>query len=156
MFCNKCGRIIEEGAKFCGKCGTPVSIPTNNIINDQTNSNENVENLNKQQDLNQNYNQINSNYYNNQSNQNYDNIVNPDMKKYAIGSIVIPVISIIVYWYIGLTTYLAALLAGIGFGFAKKGRLYSKTLSTIGYILNGILVGMAILMIFIILIEKYA
>lgn len=147
MFCNKCGRIIEEGAKFCGKCGTPVSVPVNNIINSQSNINERVENSN---------NQLNQNYYNNEQNQNYDNIVNSDMKKYAIGSIVIPVISIIVYWNIGLSIYIAILLAILGFNWAKKGRLYNKTLSTIGYVLNGILVGMAIFMFFAILMDRFA
>lgn len=25
MFCNKCGATIEEGARFCAQCGTPVN-----------------------------------------------------------------------------------------------------------------------------------
>ena len=26
MYCKKCGAKIEQGQKFCSKCGTPVSI----------------------------------------------------------------------------------------------------------------------------------
>ena len=26
MYCKKCGAKIEQGQKFCTKCGTPVSI----------------------------------------------------------------------------------------------------------------------------------
>ena len=159
MFCNKCGRIIEENTKFCGGCGTPV--PIQNNIQQNENIAQNIETPNIQQNNNVNQNnenygqaQANSNY--NQTYQNYDNKVNPNMKKYAIGSIVIPVISIIVYWNIGLTIYIAILLAALGFNWAKKGRLYNKTLSTIGYVLNGILVGMTILMFFAILIDRFA
>lgn len=25
MFCSECGKEIEEGAKFCGACGTPIT-----------------------------------------------------------------------------------------------------------------------------------
>nr|MCR4722870.1 zinc-ribbon domain-containing protein [Eubacteriales bacterium] len=28
MYCTKCGEQLEEGAKFCGKCGTPVNAET--------------------------------------------------------------------------------------------------------------------------------
>ena len=28
MFCNNCGRQIEEGSKFCNACGQPVEEPT--------------------------------------------------------------------------------------------------------------------------------
>lgn len=29
MFCNKCGNQLEDGAKFCGKCGAPVDNTVN-------------------------------------------------------------------------------------------------------------------------------
>ncbi len=35
MFCRKCGTSIEEGARFCGECGEPVT-PTSHIINDNS------------------------------------------------------------------------------------------------------------------------
>ncbi len=28
MFCSKCGNQLSDGARFCGKCGTPVAAPT--------------------------------------------------------------------------------------------------------------------------------
>lgn len=148
VVCSNCGKIVTENAKFCEQCGSPIlfnnSQPNENLMQNLDSSNGTYNNetiINSQ--VSQNYNSIG---------ENYDNIVNPNMKKYAIGSIIIPTISIIIYWYFGLTVYIAILLAILGFYWAKKGRSYNKTLSTIGYILNGILVGMAILMLFAILI----
>lgn len=158
MFCNKCGRLIEENTKFCGGCGT--AIPVQNNVQQNTNVTPNVQTSNiPQENNNPNLNNesfVNSgaNANNAQAYQNYDKIINPSMKKYAIFSVVIPAISIFVYWNIGLTSYIAILLAILGFNFAKKGRMHSKTLSTIGYILNSILVAMAIFMYIMIALEQ--
>lgn len=141
MFCNKCGRIIEENTKFCGGCGTPV--PIQNNIQPNINISQNV-----QQDtvINQNYEQSQTNPIYNEPYQNYDNIVNPSMKKYAILSIVIPAISIFLYLFVGLSVRIAIFLSCLGFIFAKKGNLYSKKLAKIGYVLNTILVVISIIM----------
>ena len=159
MFCNKCGRRIEENTKFCGGCGTPV--PVQNYVQQNENTTQNIETPNTQQNYNVNQNngdfrqaQVNTNY--NQPYQNYDNIVNPSMKKYAILSIVIPAVSIFVYLFIGLTVYIAIFLSALGFNFAKKGALYSKKLSRIGYVLNTILIVMAVLVWIVLLIATFA
>lgn len=140
MFCSKCGRIIEENTKFCGGCGTPVPAYNNTMSQENVIQNKEEQNYNTYVDQGQ----VQTNYYN-QAYQNYDNVVNPSMKKYAILSIVIPAVSIFVYLFIGLTVYIAILLSALGFNFAKKGALYSKKLSKIGYILNTILIVMAVL-----------
>lgn len=140
MFCSKCGRIIEENTKFCGGCGTPVPAHNNTMSQENVIQNKEEQNYNTYVDQGQ----VQTNYYN-QAYQNYDNVVNPSMKKYAILSIVIPAVSIFVYLFIGLTVYIAILLSALGFNFAKKGALYSKKLSKIGYILNTILIVMAVL-----------
>lgn len=31
MFCHKCGNHIENGTKYCNKCGSPLEIPINNM-----------------------------------------------------------------------------------------------------------------------------
>ena len=160
MFCNKCGRIIEENSKFCGGCGTPV--PIQNNIQQNENIAQNIETPNIQQNNNNvnqnngNYGQaqLNSNY--NQTYQNYDNIVNPNMKKYAILSIVIPSISLFLYFFVGLTVWIAICLSALGFNFAQKGKLYSEKLAKIGYVLNTILLVVAILMWIILLIATLA
>lgn len=53
MFCNKCGNQLNDGAKFCSKCGAPIGseINNNNQDNIQNNtvptvSNEAIENNN--------------------------------------------------------------------------------------------------------------
>jgi len=35
MFCNKCGTQLEDGAKFCPSCGTPVGNEVNNNMQEQ-------------------------------------------------------------------------------------------------------------------------
>lgn len=154
MFCKKCGTLIEEGTKFCGNCGTPVEFvqqqnTTNNInsqpVNPVTDTNSNISSNNT-------YNsQQNVNY--NPNNENYDNIINPSMKKYAILSIVIPSIALFVYFFIGLSFYIAILLAGVGFSFAQKGKMYSKKMSTAGVVLNTILTVVACIMLVILIIS---
>ena len=66
------------------------------------------------------------------------------MKKWAILSIIVPVVAIIWYIFIGLSFYLAILIAAAGFEFANKGEMADKKLAIIGKIANGILVGMAV------------
>ncbi len=153
MFCKKCGTLIEEGTRFCGNCGTPVEIvqqqdPSNNSNNPITSLNNNVSS-------NDTYNnQGNINY--NPNNENYDNIINPSMKKYAILSIVIPSVALLVYFIIGLSFYIAILLAIVGFSFAKKGKMYSKRMSAVGVALNTILTVVACIMLVLLTISAMA
>ena len=32
MFCTKCGARLNDGARFCGVCGTPVSSPNDPVV----------------------------------------------------------------------------------------------------------------------------
>lgn len=34
MFCKKCGQQLNEGAKFCGNCGTPIGVQNQRIVAD--------------------------------------------------------------------------------------------------------------------------
>ena len=84
------------------------------------------------------------------------NAVNPNMKKWAILSIVVAVAGLVWYWFIGLSFYLAILIAAAGFGFAQKGEMADKKLATVGKVANGILVGMAVVMFILQLIGAFA
>lgn len=91
------------------------------------------------------------------TNQNdYKNIENSKANKYAIFSIIIPVVAIIWYAFIGLSFYLAIIIASIGFGFAKKGEVANKKCAIIGNVLNGILCGLAIVIFIIKLILVFS
>ena len=35
MYCNKCGNQVDDDAKFCSKCGTPVNLEVNNEISQE-------------------------------------------------------------------------------------------------------------------------
>lgn len=128
MFCNNCGRVIEGDAKFCGKCGAKV---------EKSKFDNNIEEVELQVDSNNNEEFIN---------QNCNEKTERSAKKEAIASVVIPAIAIFVYTFIGLSIFLAVFIAGIGFECAKGGKKYSKKLSTTGYVLNGILCAMAVIM----------
>ena len=135
MFCKKCGRKIEEDSKFCPDCGTEINVIEKNETNNQYNTNNEYENLKNQPNPVQDYSQ-----------QNYNNEIDPRMKKFAIGSIAIPLLTFILMWiYEDMSLYLFLILIGIGFGFAQKGKQYNKTLSIIGYICNGVLLGLVLI-----------
>ena len=160
MYCSKCGSQNLNGDKFCKTCGTllennqPQSVnnfssqiqqPVNNGMMEQPINN--YQQTTNQQAM---YNQTSNSQYQNSNgglDPNYiSQAVNPNMKKWAILSIVIPVIAIIWYWFIGLSFYLAIVIAAAGFSFAEKGKMSNKTLATIGKVLNGILCGLAVVM----------
>lgn len=128
MFCNNCGRVIEDNSKFCGKCGAKI---------EESKVDNNIENLKVE---------VDSNNSEESSNQNYKDRTEQTAKKEAIASVIIPAIAIFVYTFIGLSIFLAVFIAGIGFECAKGGKKYSKKLSTTGYVLNGILCVMAVIM----------
>ena len=150
MFCSKCGFQNNQGEMFCKNCGTRLENnnqqqapqnPTNQFIQPQQNVNP----------------QVSNNYSNNGTlSQNYiDKAVNPNMKKWAILSVVVPAVTIIWYWFIGLSFYIAIMLAAAGFGFAQKGDMANKKLATIGKVLNGILAGIAIVLFILQLINEF-
>lgn len=127
MFCTKCGAQNNNGERFCNKCG---SLLQNAQYPQQTVNGEN------------------SQYSSGGLTPDYINkAVNPNMTKWAILSIAIASVGIVWYWFIGLSVYIAAFLSAAGFSFAQKGEMSNKKLSTIGKVLNGILAGMAIVML---------
>lgn len=141
MFCSKCGCQIANGERFCRNCGCLIE-------NTQMQNTMQNPNLNGQANLNQNYSNFNPNYVN--------NVENPNMKKWAILSILIPSVAIIWYTFIGLSFYIAIFIGAAGFEFAKKGEIASKKMALTGRILNGILCGLAIVMLIINLIVASA
>ena len=162
MFCSKCGFQNNQGEMFCKNCGTRLESnnqqqapqnPTNQFIQPQQSSQPDMTQQ-PQQNVNP---QVSNNYSNNGTlSQNYiDKAVNPNMKKWAILSVVVPAVAIIWYWFIGLSFYIAIMLAAAGFGFAQKGDMANKKLATIGKVLNGILAGMAIVMFILQLINAF-
>lgn len=135
MFCSYCGTQNGAGETFCKNCGYKL----NNVTNNQPQTNET-----QQPAMN--------NYQNNPTNGGLDpsyvnNAVNPNMKKWAILSIIIPIVGMIWYWFIGLSFYVAILIAAAGFGFAQKGEMSNKKLAVAGKILNGMLCAMAVIML---------
>jgi len=145
MYCSKCGSQNVNGERFCKTCGTLLE-------NNQPQQTANNMNGQVQQPMNQQYTNTNGNLDPNYVNQ----AVNPNMKKWAILSIVVPVAGIIWYWFIGLSFYLAIFIATAGFGFAQKGQMADKKLATIGKVCNGVLVGMAVIMFVLQLIGIFA
>lgn len=149
MFCSKCGFQNNQGEMFCKQCGTRLD---NGIQQPQQNNTNQF--IQPQQNINP---QVSNNYSNSGTlDQNYiDKAVNPNMKKWAILSVVVPAVAIIWYWFIGLSFYIAIMLATAGFGFAQKGEMANKKLAIIGKVLNGILAGIAIVMFILQLINAF-
>lgn len=145
MFCSKCGMQNVSGEQFCKNCGT---ILNNQMLNQQpVSQGQYPNNQMSNQQIQNNNGTLNANYVN--------QVVNPNMKKWAILSIIVPVVGIVWYWFIGLSFYVAIFIASCGFGFAQKGEMANKKLATIGKVLNGILCGMAILMFILYLIDIF-
>ena len=174
MLCTKCGAENNANERFCRNCGNLIAEQqfqnnqqfggqqVNNNYNQQ-NMNQSQTNYNQQQTTNYGQQTANNNqqtYMNNQNgnlDSNYvQNAVNQNMKKWAILSIVVAVAGLVWYWFIGLSFYLAILIAAAGFGFAQKGEMADKKLAIVGEVANGILVGMAIVMFILQLIGAFA
>lgn len=183
MNCQKCGVLNVSGEKFCKNCGCileNVNNQQNNLQNQQfisqqfqeqsyAQSNMNVNNhqnmntnINNQQSVNITQPSYSNNMNNTQSangnlNSNYvQQAVNPNMNKWAVLSIVVPIAGMIWYWFIGLSFYLAIIIAAAGFGFAQKGEMANKKLAIVGKVLNGMLCAMAIIMLILQLIGAFA
>jgi len=145
MFCTKCGSQNANGERFCNKCGCLLENnqpqqPVNNMNAQQPMNNYQQPMNNYQQPMNQQYTSNNGNLNPNYVNQ----AVNPNMKKWAIFSIIIPIIGFLWFLFIGIPIWIAVALAATGFSFAEKGKMASKKLSTTGKVLNGIFVGFII------------
>lgn len=164
MYCSKCGSQSVNGERFCKNCGTLLenNQPQQSVNNMNGQAQQQINNgmmgqpMYNQQPMNngnpatQQFQQsMNQQYSNNNSGLDpkyVEQAVNPNMKKWAILSIVVPIAGIIWYWFIGLNLYLAIFIAATGFGFAEKGKMANKKLATIGKVCSGVLVGMAIIM----------
>lgn len=161
MFCKNCG-TRNDGQSFCTNCGAKLdnsSIDNNrhNEINkeeySQNTMSPNGLEMNVQQALNETAQTTNQT---NQMNNSYiDKAVNPDMTKWAVLSVVIPSIAIFLYMFIGLSFILAIIIAGVGFDFAKKGKMGNKKLAIVGQVLNGILVLLAVIILILNLITAF-
>lgn len=122
MFCSKCGSENVNGSKFCKKCGWLLE--------------------NAQQNLDNNY-----QGYTNQSgitiNQEYiNNAVHPNMKKWAIISVIAPSVGLFMTFFTGISLYVFVFLITLGFTSAKKGKTSNEKLASTGKILCWILVGL--------------
>lgn len=169
MVCSNCGTQNNVGEKFCRNCGTLLEVPNQQMNNmNQQNLGQQPQQSFVQNDYsngmnqpmnNQGYNQqpMNNQNYSNQNmnntqnynglDQNYvNNAVNPNMKKWATWSVVVPIAGIIFYLFIGLSFYLAIVIAAAGFSFAQKGEMGNPKLAKVGKVLNGVLVAIAIVM----------
>lgn len=121
MYCSKCGAQNTSGERFCHVCGCAVETYCGESSQTQQPASNSQQIINK--------------------------AVNPKMTKWAILSIIIPIVAIIWYIFIGLSFYIAVLIAIAGFEFARKGELANKKLAIAGKVLNGILCGLAIVML---------
>lgn len=144
MICSHCGIQNNIDEKFCKNCGSLIE-NTNHILNNQM-YNQQTLNMPNTNNI-QNSNGLNTNFIN--------NVVNPNMKKWAISSVVVPSVGLVFYWFIGLPFYLAIIIAVAGFSFAKKGEMSNPKLAEVGKVLNGILVGLAIFMFIVQLISVF-
>lgn len=154
MNCKNCGIQNMNGEKFCKNCGVLLENnlsqqPINNQVTNENYQNNNIGVQPNQQPINSQA--LNQNY---QNNINY--ALNPNMKKWAVLSVIVPIAGIVWYWFIGLSFYLAIFIAAAGFGFAEKGKMANQKLALIGKILNGVLCGMAVIMLILQLIGAFA
>lgn len=167
MFCSKCGSQIDSNERFCKGCGTLVAQTNNNQTVQQPIDQNNVQNsgqpinntinpMNNQQVQQPMGQGINMNNSSNLSQQYVDNALNPNMKKWAILSIVIPAVAIVWYFFIGLSFWLALIIASAGLSFAKKGEFADKKLALAGKILNYCLIGLGVVMLILMLIANFA
>ena len=109
MFCTNCGMQNNNGEKFCKICGV--------LLENQQ--------INEQQVINdiQNPNVVN-------------NSTNKDTKKWAILSIVLPIIGFCYSYFIDGALVVVLLIGSVGYLFAEKSKDDYKELSKVGKILN--------------------
>lgn len=158
MFCSKCGTQINPNERFCSKCGILV-VNANSPQSQQTTDQIQSKSIQAQP----NTNVINQGFGNNQNNQpnnitqeQINQVLNPNMKKWAILSIVLPAVGIGLYIWPGLSIWIAIAIAGAGLEFAKKGKMGNPKLAKIGQIVNYILLGIALIMLILLLISVFS
>lgn len=137
MFCPKCGFKNNEDAVFCGQCGNPLGgvEPTpNQMVNNQPGTVNNPEQRT-----------INVNPYPNATNDT-NQALDPNMKKFATMSVVIPSISLFLCLFVGFIPLLAWVLGGLCINFSNKGQAGDPKLAKVGKILSIILIIMGVIM----------
>lgn len=158
MFCSKCGMQNTNGERFCKNCGCLLENSNQQVQQFQNQQQFQYNGTNNNMNMGQPVNNQNTTGFQNNGglDSNYvENAVNPDMKKWAILSVVVPIAAIIWYWFIGLSFYLGIAIAAAGFGFAQKGEMANKKLATAGKVLSGILAGLSIVMLVLQLIALF-
>lgn len=121
MYCSNCGYNNINNEKYCSNCGCLLK-QDNNISNNSEVKTE-TNNLNK--DVN--------------------NMLNKNTKKYGIISIVVGILGILFAFIVGMSLWLSILISALGFDMARRSYNQFHTLSIIGYVLNGILLVIGIL-----------
>ena len=145
MDCFKCGFTNLPSDRFCKKCGAFLESNYSESINNINQVQQPIDNTSNELINNQQFNSTSVN-----SNCNYVNKeATSNMTKWAILSIIVPIVAIIWYWFIGLSTLMAIVIAALGFEFSKRGELTNKKLANVGKIFNGIFVGIIIIMFII-------
>jgi len=164
MFCNHCGMENSNNDIYCKGCGTLLQ--QNNMQNgynpmqhQQQYAGQAQQPYNQQQpQQNYDYNQQ-QNYYNpvqqpdySQNNTYYQNnnqYINNDVRKYAILSVVIPAVLLVIIFFWGAPIWLWAPAIAISANFSVKGRSADEKLYKIGLVLSCIVVGIALISIVI-------
>lgn len=137
-FCANCGTQLDDGAKFCGACGTPVqaAAPANNV------------------EINNNQWQIDSMRYSKEAASNYMEVQNSLSKNYLlgfIGALVGGLIGAIPWgivsslgWFVGWLGFLIAILASKGYDLMKVKPNINKLWCVIVAIIVGVMFGQII------------
>ena len=164
MNCPNCGVQISQNDRFCTSCGSVLK-NENNQVNDQSatrqdyvanNVNSNIDNGSNQVVNSQNYgntnfnpvgyNQANYTQENFNAQNTYNSSVNDsDSKVCVILSIAIPILMLILKWFVGTSLYIDIIVATVGLTLAKKGESSSKPLAILGMILNIIFILLVII-----------
>ena len=129
MFCNNCGSSVS--GNFCPKCGNKVEkVDQNNLgVNNVSNMNNNYISNNVP---NNNFN-VSNNMHNNMANMIENNKKQND--KYAVLSIIMPIIGIISCFVLSIIAGLICVITG--YEFARKGKFSTKAnMAVVGKVLN--------------------
>lgn len=157
--CKNCNTTYQNGG-YCSNCGSLLEPVAINSMNDNHNSNEmGANNVNRDamtSTLNYNINQSKQevNLNNNVEDKNFSQVVKKDDKKYAIISIILGVGSIILYFFVGLSVWIALVICSIGISLANKSKNSSPGLSKVGIIVNSILGILAVIMWILLIITE--
>ncbi len=124
MYCKNCGAKLEDGQKFCSKCGTPVDTPQAPGASASGRQNQQQAGQQTQQQQQQQY--------------QYQGAYSQEIpgRSEAIGSMVLGIVAI-VFWWFGWSALASIVLAIVGLVLAsnakKKG--YTGGIQTAGFVL---------------------